>query len=54
MGALAYQARGVSNAYYVVRSCGKTYAVSASVPPIRLWLLHQRSAIIAATLQGSC
>ncbi len=51
---LAYQARGTSNAYYVVRSCNNTYAVSASVPPARVSLLRQRIAIVAATLQGNC
>jgi hypothetical protein len=51
---LAYQAGGRANAYYLVRSCGDTYVVSAAVPPVRVSLLRQRIAIVAQTLQGSC
>ncbi len=51
---LAYQARGMANAYYLVQSCGQMYAVGANVPRVRVALLRQRIATVAATLQGSC
>jgi hypothetical protein len=51
---LAYQAGGQANAYYLLRSCGSTYAVRATVLPVRVSLLRQRIAIVAQTLQGNC
>lgn len=50
----AYDAGGLSAAYYLVRSCGSTYAVSAAVPPARASVLRTRIAIVAGTLQGNC
>lgn len=51
---LGYEANGQSNAYYLLRSCNNTYAVSASAPPDRVSLLRSRIAIVAGTLQGNC
>jgi hypothetical protein len=50
----AYDAGGESSAYYLVRSCGRTYAVSATGPAARAGLLRARIAIVAGTLQGNC
>jgi hypothetical protein len=50
----AYDAGGLSAAYYLVRSCGRTFAVSAAVPPARASVLRARVAIVAGTLQGNC
>ncbi len=51
---IGYEANGKSNAYYLLRSCNSTYAVSASAPPDRVSLLRNRIAIVAGTLQGNC
>jgi hypothetical protein len=50
----AYDASGLSTAYYLVKSCSSTYAVSTTVPPARTSLLRTRVAIVAGTLQGNC
>lgn len=50
----AYGAGALSTAYYLLRSCSSTYAVSTTVPPARTSLLRTRVAIVASTLQGNC
>jgi hypothetical protein len=51
---LAYTASGMSNAVYLVRSCGKEFAITATVPPSRVSLVRDRVSLVAGTLQGTC
>jgi hypothetical protein len=52
--AVAYQANGASDAYYLVQSCNTTYAIAATVPPASVALLRTRIMVVAETLQGGC
>jgi hypothetical protein len=51
---IAYTAGTLSYAYYIVRSCGRSYAISAAVSLSRVSVLRPRVQIVAATLQGNC
>jgi hypothetical protein len=51
---VAYSSGGRSVAYYLVSSCSRMFAVSASVPSSRVALVRARVQIVAGTLQGDC